>query len=158
MEENKTVSQETTVSTENKTFTQDELNAIVSERLRREREKYAGFDEFKEKALKLDELEEQSKSELQKATEKAEKLEAQIQAMKKAEEVTAMKEKISQETGVPVSLLNGDTEEGLKTQAEAIKAFAASGTAYPSVKDGGEVTKTTKMNTAQQFAEWFNKQ
>lgn len=158
MEETKTVNQETTVNQEAKTFTQDELNAIVNERLRREREKYVGFDELKEKASRLDELEEQSKSDLQKATEKAEKLEAKLKAMEKSAEVAALKDKVSQESGVPASLLTAETEDALKQQAEAIKAFAATGNAYPVIKDGGEVTKTTKLSTSQQFAEWFNQQ
>ena len=73
-----TVNQEATIENEvpaaEKTFTQKELDAIVAERLKRERTKYEGFDELKAKAAKFDELEEASKSELQKVTERAEKL------------------------------------------------------------------------------------
>ena len=47
MNNNETVNQgNNTPATEEKTFTQAELNAIVSDRLAREREKYVGFDEF----------------------------------------------------------------------------------------------------------------
>ena len=53
--------------------TQEDLDIIVGERLKREREKYADYEALKEKAAKYDQAEEASKSELQKATEKAEK-------------------------------------------------------------------------------------
>ena len=65
-------------------FTQEELNAIVGKRLARAAEKYADYEELKAKAAKLDEIEESAKSELQKATEKAEKLEAELNSLKKA--------------------------------------------------------------------------
>lgn len=136
-----------------KLFTQAQVNSFFDKRYS---EMMSKISEYEEKAKKFDELEEASKTELQKATEKAEKLEAEIKTMKRAAEVQAMKEKISQETGVPVSLLNSDTEEGLKAQAEAIKEWATQGNGYPSIKDGGEVAKTTKMNTTQQFVGWFN--
>lgn len=76
--------------------------------------------------MKLDEIEEANKSELQKATERANNLEAELNGLKKAEEVRLMRENVAKETGVPSSLLNGDTEESCKAQAEAIKAYAAS--------------------------------
>jgi hypothetical protein len=46
-------SQEQT-QTEEKTFTQAELDAVVKDRLKREREKYADYDAVKAKATKLD--------------------------------------------------------------------------------------------------------
>ena len=68
-------------TTEVKTFTQDEVNAIVSDRLKRANEKYADYDALKEKASKLDEIEEAQKSELQKANEKAQALETELEQM-----------------------------------------------------------------------------
>ena len=67
-----TVNQDTQqVQEEPRTFTQEELDRIVGERLQRERAKYADFEALKEKASKFDQIEEQSKSELQKVTERA---------------------------------------------------------------------------------------
>ena len=40
---------------ENRTFTQDEVNAIVADRLTRERAKYADYDDLKGKAGRADE-------------------------------------------------------------------------------------------------------
>ncbi len=68
----------------NRTFTQDELNAIVQTRLADERKKYADYDSLKEKAGKYDAQEEANKSELQKANEKATDLQAKLDAMTKA--------------------------------------------------------------------------
>lgn len=148
-----TVNQET--ATEVKTFTQDELNAIVADRLDRERKKYEGFEDLKAKAEKFDEIEAANKTELQKATERAEKLEQELNGMKQAETLRGIRDKVAKETGVPAELLTGTTEEECTTQAKSIMEFAKPST-YPSLKDGGEVTKVGKPTTRQQFAEWAN--
>ena len=155
MENKETVNQEATTSTETveKTFNQSELDAIISDRLKREREKYADYDELKAKATKLDEIEEASKTELQKATEKAEKLESELIQMKRAEEIRAVRDKVATATGVPAALLSGETEEACTEQANAIMSFKTS-SSYPTVKDGGEIQSAIKGSTRQQFAEW----
>lgn len=155
---NETVNQElATEATEQseKTFTQSELDQIIGERLKREREKYPDYDALKEKAAKLDQIEEDAKTELQKAQEKAEKLEAELSAMKHADEVRAIRDKVAQTTGVPASLLTGETEEACNEQATGILSFKSSN-GYPTIKDGGEVQKTVEGSTKQQFAEWAN--
>lgn len=140
-----TVNQEqvTTGQPEVKTFTQEELNSIVEERLNRERKKYEGFEDYKAKAEQLDQIEEANKSELQKATEKAEKLEAELTSLKNAESLRKIKEKVATETGVPAGLLTAETEEACTEQANAILAFAQPKTGYPNLKDSGEVTTPT---------------
>lgn len=117
---NETVNQEmnetATAQKENRTFTQDEVNAIVADRLARERAKYADYDDLKAQAGKTDALQQQ--------------LDA-IAADKARRE---MKQKVSDATGVPVELLTGETEEACTAQAQAIRAYA---NPYPNVKDGG---------------------
>lgn len=54
--------------------TQEELDAIIGARLKREREKYADYEELKAKAAKLDEAEEAKKDALQKANEEIARL------------------------------------------------------------------------------------
>ena len=155
-----TVNQEGTVNNANetvnqeKTFTQADVDRIVKERTYRAQEKYADYDELKEKAARLDALEEQSKTELQKATDKAARLQAELDGLKNAEKVRAMREKVSKETEVPMELLNGSTEEECKAQAEKIKAFA--NPSYPNLRDGGEPAGNPKATAEQQFAEWLN--
>lgn len=150
-----TVNQETATNVqETKTFTQDELNAIVSDRVKREREKHADYAELKEKADRLDRLEEASKSEIQKVTERADRLQQELDAIKQAETVREIRSKVAKETGIPDNLLTGSTEEECKAQAEAIREFAKP--TYPTIRDAGEVANTSGGSTAQQFAQWFN--
>ena len=126
-----------------RTFTQAEMNAIISDRLTRERSKYADYDDLKAKAAQFDAAQEAGKTELQKANEKAAKLQQQ-------QEVRA---KVSAATGVPADLLSGDTEEACTAQAQAILKFAKPG--YPNVRDGGDPHHTPTGSTRQQFADWF---
>lgn len=145
-----------TASQGERTFTQAEVDEIIQGRLSKERAKYADYEELKAKALKFDEAEEAGKSELQKATEKAKALQARIDAMTKEAEISKIRGKVANETGVPVSLLSGTTEEECTAQATGILAFAKPGS-YPSVKDGGEAQVPTGKKTEQdQFADWFN--
>lgn len=149
-----TVNQEVVTEEPEKTFTQTELDRIVGERLAREREKYADYSVLKEKAGRFDELEEAQKTELQKATERATAAEEELAALKKANEVRAMRDKVSAETGVPANLLTADNEEECTALAEAIKAYATPG--YPTVQDHGEVPYTPASKPDEQFKEWFD--
>lgn len=146
----------TTQETEQKTFTQEELNAIVNDRLGRQKAKYADYDDLKAKAAKFDKLEEASKTELQKATEKATALQSELDAIKKQAELREIREKVAKETGVTANLLTADTEEACTEQAKAILEFAGSQKGYPTVKDGGETGGNINNSAKQQFAEWFN--
>lgn len=139
--------------TEPKTFTQEEVNRIVQNRVA----KYADYEDLKAKAARLDEIEEANKSELQKATEKAASLQAELDGMKQAETIRAMRETVAKETGVPAELLTGGTEDECKAQADAIKAYAKPGK-YPKVPDGGEPQNHKGAATRDQFAEWLNSQ
>lgn len=149
-----TVNQEVTEATE-RTFTQAEVDAIVGDRLKRDRAKYSDYDDLKAKAAKFDELEEANKSELQKAVELNQTLQTELDALKNANALRDIRSKVAEETGVPVSLLTGETAEACREQAEAILGFAKPST-YPAVRDGGEVTNVGKPSTRQQFANWAN--
>lgn len=138
---------------ETKTFTQEEVNSIVQDRLYKERKKYEGFDEIKAKADKFDQMEEESKTELQRANERAEALQTELNAIKAENEVKAIRERISLETNIPANLLTASTEEECKAQAEAIKAYA--NPSYPSVRDGGEVQNVNKESARDAFASYM---
>jgi len=138
-----------------RTFTQDDVNRIVSERLAKERSKYEGYDEYKSKAAELDALKESQKTELQKATERADQLAAELDALKTASQIKAVRDTVAEATGVPASLLTGSTEEECKAQAEAILKFAKPQD-YPTVRDGGEVTQHITGKSRDKFAAWFN--
>jgi hypothetical protein len=58
-----------------KTFTQEQIDKIVKDRLERQRQQFAGFDDLKKKAEDWDKLQEEQKSELEKASDRATKAE-----------------------------------------------------------------------------------
>lgn len=72
-----------------------------------------------EKARLYDEVQEQGKSELQKAQEAAAKAEARAAAM----EAEAMRAKVAAATGVDADLLAGSSEEELRASAERLLAW-----------------------------------
>lgn len=142
--------------TEQKTFTQDELNAILNDRLGREKAKYSDYDAMKAKAAKFDELEEANKTELQKASEKVSALQDELNAIKKSNEIRDIRAEVAKEMGIPADLLTAETREDCEAQAKAINAYASAQMGYPTLKDGGEVAKQTGGSTRQQFADWLN--
>lgn len=161
MENLETVTQENgtdSVENQERTFTQSELDAIVSDRLKRANAKYADYEAIKEKAAKYDEAVEASKSELERQTEKANALQAQLDALNKANDIRQIREKVARETGVPTTLLLGETEEDCTAQAQAILEYKNdTKVTYPNVKDGGEVQNIQHKTVEDQFADWFNK-
>lgn len=140
-----------------KTFTQEEVDEIINGRFGRMMDKYKDYDDLKAKAAKLDELEEASKSELQKATERAAALQKELDDFKSAEKVRLMHEKVAKDTGVPANLLTGNSEELCKEQAKQILEFSKL-SGYPQMRDGGEAHSSAKRTTRDSFADWFNNQ
>lgn len=112
-----------------RTFTQADVDSIVKERLKREREKHADYDELKAKAEKFDAAEEASKSELQKAVERAEALEKELSGLKAQQQRTQLVASVARDTGADAELLakmGGTTEDEIRANADLIKAkFAA---------------------------------
>lgn len=72
-----------------------------------------------DKARRLDELEEASKTEQQKLEERAAKAEAKAAEI----ELRALKAEVANVKGVPASLLSGATQEELEASADALLAF-----------------------------------
>lgn len=135
------------------TFTQDDVNRIIAKRVA----KYADYDELKQKAAKFDEQVEAGKSELQKATEKASSLQAELDALKEAESVRKMREEVADAKGIPAKLLTGKTAEECEAQAAELIAWAQkSNSGYPKVPDGGDPLSSKPAR--EQFAEWLNTQ
>lgn len=86
-------------------------------------------------------------------TAKANALQAELDSMKRAEELRTMRAKVSSEHNVPAELLTGETEEACAEQAKAILAFAKP-SGYPSLRDGGELHHLPDTKTRDKFAEW----
>lgn len=136
---------------EPKTFTQEQVNRMIQERVARvKHEEPADYAELKAKAAKLDEIEEANKSDLQKATDAAAKAKAKADEWKakfealEAEQtrmstVTQMAAKYKVDAGT-LSRMNGDVEENAKYLA----GLEAARPKYPTINDDGESRKSTK--------------
>lgn len=97
---------------------QDDLNRIIAERVQRERGKYADYRDLKAKAAKLDEIEEATKTEAEKAAEQltaAEKRAAEAEARALRREV-ALEHQLGKDDA---ALLDSLTDE------DAMRALAA---------------------------------
>ena len=92
---------------------------------------------------------------LQKAVEARDALQKELDDLKSAAAIREIRAKVSEETGIPMSLITAATEEDCKAQAQAILSFTQA-QGYPAVKDAGEVVTGGKQTTKQQFAQWAN--
>lgn len=123
---NETVKQESTTTAAaveqqaGRTFTQDEVNAIVTERLNRERAKYADYNDLKAKAEQRDAVQ------------------AQLDELNRAAARKEMLARVTAATGCPAELLTEETEEACTAQAKAIMKFANPDPGYPIVRDLGD--------------------
>lgn len=154
MDETVNNNQAAEVKPEARTFTQEEVDKMIGARIYEERSKYADYAEVKAKAEKYDALEGESK----KAKETIGELSGKISVLQREIETRNAREKVSAETGVPASLLTGETEEACKTQAEAILNWKGPRQNYPDAHDAGEVNGFSSGKTRDQFADWYTSQ
>lgn len=77
-----------------------------------------------EKAKSYDELQEASKTELQKAQEKAKRAEDELAELKAKAELAEARSKVAKSAGVPEALVFGATEEEMEANAKAVAAYA----------------------------------
>lgn len=110
-----------------KTLSQADVDRIVKERLARERQKYADYDDLKAKAEAAD----SSKTDLEKLTEQIEALKAENETNK----AKALRSEVASAKGVPAHLLSGGTQEEMEAQADALLEFAKSAAPKPDSKD-----------------------
>ncbi|SEC54730.1 capsid assembly scaffolding protein Gp46 family protein [Arthrobacter woluwensis] len=114
--------------------TQEDLDRIVGQRLARERDKYADYEELKAKAEQFTKLEEANKTELQKATERAEQLAKENATL----QATALRASVAAAKGVPENLLSGGTREEIEAAADALLAFRGTKQTAPVVPAQGK--------------------
>ena len=140
---------------EQKTFTQEEVDALIKKRLARVKsDAPADYEELKSKAQKFDELQEANKTEEQKATEQLEQLKSDIAKRDTLDKQRALKAQVSKETGVPVDLISGANEEEMKEFAEKVAQFAKKDSA-PVLSNAGKfasaLSKVRVANTGQRL-------
>lgn len=95
-------------TSETKTFSQDEVNALIAAEKRKIQGRYEGYDDYKTRAEEADALKEQTTELLTRA---------------EAAELKALRLEVSQETRVPVSALTATNEDDMRKQAEDLKAW-----------------------------------
>lgn len=108
---------------DSQTFTQEQVNQLVGAARKKERAKYEGFDQYKAAYERLQEIEEQGKSELEKAIQRAEKAEKALSAREQADQIAKDKAEVSESTGVPTEALHGDTREEIEACAEQLAKY-----------------------------------
>lgn len=148
-----------TVDQDQKTFTQAELDKIVTNRVAREREKYSDYQDLQEKAKKFDEIEESNKSELEKLTEKNNSLATKLKALTAQNTLRDAQDKVAADTGLPISVvktLSGSTVDELTQSAQAILDFSKS-QGYPKVKNSSS-HKGQSLSKKEQFGEWLKQE
>ena len=88
-------------------------------------------------AEELAAIKESQKSELEKATERADKAEAKLQELEKARERDAEIAKVAKDTGVPVEVLSGYSGDDVTGYADSIKKFFERNDSAPRVGSDG---------------------
>jgi hypothetical protein len=101
---------------------QDELNRIISDRVSRERAKYADYAEVKAKAKKLDDAEAASKSAMDKLTEEISTLKTTLAGEQKAALRSRIQAKHAISDEDAALFLTGEDEATLTRQATALAA------------------------------------
>ena len=148
MAENETV--EVEAAAQEPETTETDWRAMSRKWEQRAKDANAKLKELEPVAAKAVELEEASKSELQKAQERAEAAE---RALADAT-VAAARAEVAAAKGVPVALLSGDTRDALEASADALLAFrdetARKGNYAPNegrtsnIDKGGELREFTR--------------
>lgn len=127
-----------------RTFTQAEMDAIIGDRLKRERAKYADYEDVKAKAQQFDAAQEAAKTDLEKAVEERDRLKEQLkEQLEQLEQWKAERDRAEQvakaaaEHGVDPALLArmaGDVDEN----AQFLKQQLAAQPRYPTLNDQGD--------------------
>lgn len=120
-----------------RTFTQAEMDAIIGDRLKRERAKYADYEDVKAKAAQFDAVQEAAKTDLEKAVEERDRLKEQLEQWKAERDRAEQVAKAAAEHGVDAAVLArmaGDVDEN----AQFLKQQMAAQPRYPTLNDQGD--------------------
>lgn len=154
---------------QSKVFTQEDIDRIINERLKREREKYKDYEELKKAAEELQKIKESQMTEQEKLQAKLKEYEQLLQQKEleaKKTAIESMKIKVLTELGMPVNLTSrifGETEDEIRQDAEELKKLlglqANTKVGTPTNPAGGNKgTRTfTKEEIARMSPEEINK-
>lgn len=139
---------------------QEELDTIIKSRLARERAKFEGFDDYKAKAEKYDEVMAANKTELEKALERAQAAEGRIAEFERREERNGWNDSVAQETGLPSSLIADFSAGSYDELLEKATRHAGSlkRPSIPHVSNEGKRPSEPNMSPQDVFAEFAQTQ
>ena len=131
--------------------TQEELDSIIGERLKRQKEsiskQYTDYEELKTKNFDLEKELTELKKSLESSTSSKTELEKQIEELTgkvKAHDLSSLKIKYALENGIPYHLagrISGDDEDSIKADAQSLSDFFKSQTPPPPLKSTETNTK-----------------
>ena len=131
--------------------TQEELDSIIGERLKRQKEsiskQYTDYEELKTKNVDLEKELTELKKSLESSTSSKTELEKQIEELTgkvKAHDLSSLKIKYALENGIPYHLagrISGDDEDSIKADAQSLSDFFKSQTPPPPLKNTETNTK-----------------
>lgn len=146
---------ETVTEKTGKTFTEDEINRIVKERLDRERKKYSDYNDLKQAKAKLDEIEMASKTKEEQALAKLQALEAKLAEQENKIKQADLKDKKwkaleSAKLGIPkdvtlnelLDMMPGESDEDIDAAIGRFKKL------FPVSKAQGVGTQVSEMPVA----------
>lgn len=124
---------------------QDQLDQILGERLKREREstakKYADYEDLKKRSAEYEAQINTLNKSLDDAAKKAadhEKTVGELQAKISAYETNSVKMRIAREMGVPYELagrLSGDSEDAIREDAKTLSQYVSKTHSAPPLRD-----------------------
>lgn len=91
-------------------FSQDDVNRIVQERLQRERDKFSDYDELKAAAERAEEVEAEKQA-----------LAVKVAEFESEKELRELVDDVADAKGVPAGVLKGGTREELEAHADLLK-------------------------------------
>ena len=91
------------------TFSQEDVDRIVADRLARERKKFEGYEDYKAKAEALDGI-----------TAERDELAEKVTEYKERDAHAALVAEVAESKGVPASMLRGSTKDELEAHADAL--------------------------------------
>ena len=138
---------------------QEDFDKRVSARIARERAKYADYTDLKTKAAEFDKLQEASKSEVQKVSERMAQLEKELES----ERFNTVRTAVASAKGVPAHRISGSTVEELESSAddylaevtELSKAQKPKATSYKSGATGSDSRMDPKTKSAAMIGQLF---
>lgn len=127
--------------------TQEDLNRIVQNRVRKVEAKYADYDQIKAEAAKVSGLvaeRDDYKSQLDTAN-------AELATYKASEQKRTWANEVAQETGVPADVLRGETKEEMEAHAKTLEKYVK--VSAPVVSgDGRSPNAQAAVSARDQFA------